>query len=96
MFYGKRRKEIVGGELATTNQRMELQAAIAGLKQIKVDKRREVTVYTDSQYLHHTMTKPRRRPPKANADLIANDDGVLDDARAPRRFYASPAVHLIG
>ena len=76
LIYGKHRKEVVGGELATTNQRMELRAAIAGLKAIKADKRRKVTVYTDSQYLHRTMTEPRKKPPKANADLIAELDNV--------------------
>jgi ribonuclease HI len=55
---------------------MELRAAIAGLKAIKADRRRDVTVFTDSQYLHHTMTAPRRKPPKANADLIAELDEV--------------------
>jgi ribonuclease HI len=76
LIYGKRRKEVVGGEQATTNQRMELRAAIAGLKEIKADIRREVTVYTDSQYLHRTMTEQRKKPPKANADLIAQLDEV--------------------
>ncbi len=66
----------MGGEPATTNQRMELRAATAGLEAIKADTRREVTVYTDSQYLRRTMTEPRRRPPKANADLIAQLDEV--------------------
>ncbi len=76
LIYGEHRKEVVGGEPATTNQRMELRAAIAGLEAIKADTRREVTVYTDSQYLRRTMTEPRRRPPKANADLIAQLDEV--------------------
>jgi ribonuclease HI len=76
LIYGKHRKRVVGGALDTTNQRMELCAAIAGLKALKADKRREVTVYTDSQYLHRTMTEPRKKPPKANAYLIAELDEV--------------------
>jgi ribonuclease HI len=76
LIYGQHKKETVGGNPATTNQRMELCAALAGLREIKTDRRREVTVYTDSQYLHHTMTRPRRKPPKANADLIAELDEV--------------------
>jgi ribonuclease HI len=76
LIYGKHRKEVVGGEPSTTNQRMELRAAIAGLKAIKADKSREVTVYTDSQYLHRTMTELRKKPPKANAELIAQLDQV--------------------
>ena len=74
--YGKHTKEIVGGELNTTNQRMELRAAIEGLKSLKADRRSDVTVYTDSQYLQRTMSEPRKKPPKANADLIAELDGV--------------------
>ncbi len=76
LIYCKHRREVVGGEPATTNQRMELRAAIAGLKEIKADIRREVTVYTDSQYLQRTMTEQRKKPPKANADLIAQLDEV--------------------
>jgi ribonuclease HI len=74
--YGKHKKEIVGGELSTTNQRMELCAAMAGLKALKADRRSEVTVYTDSQYLQRAMSEPRKKPPKANADLIAELDAV--------------------
>jgi ribonuclease HI len=76
LINGKHRKVIVGGEPTTTNQRMELRADIAGLKEIKADIRREVTVYTDSQYLHRTMTEHRKKPPKAIADLIAQLDEV--------------------
>lgn len=81
--YGKHKKEILGGELSTTNQRMEIFAAIAGLKALKADRRSEVTVYTDSQYLQRTMSEPRKKPPKANADLIAELDAVaaLHDVR---------------
>jgi ribonuclease HI len=64
LIYGKDRKAIVGSKQATIRQRMELFAAMAGLREIKADRRREVTVYTDSQYLHHTMTRSRRKPPK--------------------------------
>lgn len=76
LIYGKHRKRVGSGALYTTNQKMELCAAIAGLKALKADKRSEVTVYTDSQYLHRTMTELRKKPPKANADLIAELDEV--------------------
>jgi ribonuclease HI len=42
-------KEIFGGEPATTNNRMELTAAIKGLEALK--KRSHVTLYTDSRYV---------------------------------------------
>ncbi|MDP7418706.1 MAG: ribonuclease HI, partial [Gammaproteobacteria bacterium] len=44
-----REKEICGGELETTNNRMELTAAIRGLQALK--KNCSVTVYTDSEYV---------------------------------------------
>jgi ribonuclease HI len=42
-------KELSGGETATTNNRMELTAAIEGLKAVK--KPSGVTLYTDSRYV---------------------------------------------
>ncbi len=48
-------KEIHGGEEITTNNRMELTAAIKGLESLK--KQSEVTVITDSKYLKDGMTK---------------------------------------
>ncbi len=48
-------KEIFGGEAETTNNRMELTAAINGLKSLK--KSSVVTIVTDSIYLKDGMTK---------------------------------------
>ena len=55
LLYNKHRKELSGGFQLTTNNRMEIMAAIAGLGALK-DKCR-VTLYTDSQYLTNAMTK---------------------------------------
>jgi ribonuclease HI len=44
-----REREICGGEAATTNNRMELTAAIRGLDALK--RRCRITVYTDSEYV---------------------------------------------
>lgn len=49
LFYGEHRKELAGGEKETTNQRMELQAAIEGLQALKEPCR--VKLYSDSAYL---------------------------------------------
>lgn len=46
---GPHRKEIFGGELETTNNRMELLAAIKALEALK--KPSEVNLHTDSQYV---------------------------------------------
>ena len=49
LVYGKYEKEISGGERETTNNRMELMAAIVGLEALKEPC--EVTLYSDSKYL---------------------------------------------
>lgn len=48
-------REISGGELATTNNRMEMRAAIESLALL--EERSEVCVYTDSQYLKNGITQ---------------------------------------
>ena len=53
--YAGRRKELSGGERATTNNRMELLAAISALQCLKVPC--SVTLYSDSQYMVNAMTK---------------------------------------
>ncbi len=49
LVYGRYEKEISGGERETTNNRMELMAAIAGLTALKEPCR--VKLYSDSKYL---------------------------------------------
>lgn len=53
LIYGDREKEIFGGESDTTNNRMELTAAIQALKTLKRPCR--LTLYTDSQYVRKGM-----------------------------------------
>lgn len=53
-FQGKR-KELSGGYRRTTNNRMELLAAIVGLEALK--ERCEVTLYTDSAYLVNAINE---------------------------------------
>lgn len=60
-----RAKEITGGSDQTTNNRMELQAVIAGLQALK--RRCQVTVVTDSQYVVTILNNGRA---KANLDLV--------------------------
>jgi len=55
LLFGNHRKEISGGFRFTTNNRMELYAAIAGLSALK--ERCKVTLYSDSQYLVNAMEK---------------------------------------
>jgi ribonuclease HI len=51
---GSRRKELKGGEALTTNNRMELTAAIEALEALKAPS--EVDLYTDSNYLRDGIT----------------------------------------
>lgn len=64
---GIREKQISGGEENTTNNRMELLAAIKGLEALRYPC--EVDLYSDSQYLVSTMTKGWKR--NKNVDLWA-------------------------
>ena len=52
---GKERKEVSGAEPLTTNNRMELMAAIAGLGALK--RRCAVKLYTDSKYVLQGITE---------------------------------------
>jgi cyclic pyranopterin phosphate synthase len=58
-------RRLSGGEPQTTNNRMELMAAIKGLEAVSADT--AVTVHSDSQYLVNTMTKSWKR--NVNQDL---------------------------
>ena len=83
---GERRREIRGAESSTTNNRMELTAAIEALAALKRPCR--VRLYTDSQYLRKGITewlpqwkargwKTADRKPVKNADLwLALEDQV--------------------
>jgi ribonuclease HI len=55
LLHSKKRAEASGGFRLTTNNRMEIFAAITGLEMLKQPCR--VTLYSDSQYLVDAMTK---------------------------------------
>ena len=59
------KRDIHGGEERTTNNRMEILAAIKGLE--AVPESSQVTVFSDSQYVVNTMTRSWKR--NANVDL---------------------------
>jgi ribonuclease HI len=76
--YGGHRRELSGSALATTNNRMELQAAIAGLQALKESC--VVDLFTDSEYLKDGITvwvtawkrggwKAKSKKPVKNVDL---------------------------
>jgi ribonuclease HI len=55
LLYGDHREELAGGFRETTNNRMELLAAIVGLEALKETCR--VTLYSDSQYVVNGMER---------------------------------------
>ncbi len=55
LLYGSQRKELSGGFKLTTNNRMEITAALAALEALREPCR--VTLYSDSQYLVNAMSK---------------------------------------
>jgi ribonuclease HI len=83
---GTERKEVMGAEAATTNNRMELSAAIGGIKALK--RRCSVKLYTDSKYVLQGVTewlpnwkargwKTAAREPVKNQDLWQELDAAV-------------------
>ena len=83
---GKHEKELSGGALETTNNRMELTGAIEALKALKNPCR--VQFYTDSEYLRRGITewirawkrkgwKTAGKKPVKNQDLWRELDSVI-------------------
>lgn len=73
--YGKHKKELYGSEPHTTNNRMELRAAVEGLRALKEPC--EVEVVTDSEYLKNGITNWIRRW-KQNGWLTAQKKPVAN------------------
>ena len=91
LLFGEHRKELSGGFRRTTNNRMEIMAALEGLRALKIPC--EVTLWTDSQYLQKSMSlgwvekwraKGWMRTPKEKA---CNHDlwELMLEARAPHK-----------
>ncbi len=85
---GAHEKELSGGEAATTNNRMEMTAAIEALRSLK--KPSQVTIHTDSRYLMDGATlwlKKWKTNGWKTADKkpVKNDDlwRALEEAAAP-------------
>ena len=55
LIYKDANKTIYGGEIDTTNNRMEMTAIIEALKTVKMDC--NITLYTDSKYVMDGITK---------------------------------------
>ena len=57
MQFGNKEKTLKGGEKETTNNRMELMAAIKALEAIKPEFKGEITLWTDSTYVLKGITE---------------------------------------
>jgi ribonuclease HI len=85
--WGPHTRELKGGEAHTTNNRMELMAAIVALETLK--RPCDIDLHTDSQYLRQGITgwihgwkrngwKTAEKKPVKNADLWQRLDAAVD------------------
>lgn len=102
LVHGEHEREIYGGEAHTTNNRMELLAAIKALKALKQHCR--VDLHTDSQYLRQGITrwihgwkkngwKTSSKKPVKNADLWRELDRSIADHEVHWHWVKGHAGH---
>ena len=100
--YGDVEKELSGGEANTTNNRMELLAAISALEALK--RPAQVDIYTDSQYLRGGITgwifgwkkngwRTADRKPVKNVDLWQRLDAALGEHEVKWHWVKGHAGH---
>jgi ribonuclease HI len=100
--FGDVERELSGGEANTTNNRMELLAAISALEALK--RPAQVDIYTDSQYVRGGITgwifgwkkngwKTADRKPVKNADLWQRLDAALGEHRVEWHWVKGHAGH---
>ena len=100
--FGKHRKELKGGEASSTNNRMELMAAISALEALK--RPCLVDLYTDSQYLRQGIMSWIRRwkrngwrtaekTPVKNAELWQRLDSALGHHKVSWHWVRGHAGH---
>jgi ribonuclease HI len=104
LAFGDREKELKGGEAHTTNNRMELMAAIAALEALK--RPCLVDIHTDSQYLRNGVmswiTQWKRngwrtadKKPVKNIDLWQRLDAALGQHRVHWHWVKGHAGHVL-
>jgi ribonuclease HI len=105
--FRNREKELSGSESKTTNNRMEITAAVMALRALKEPCR--VDIYTDSEYLKKGITewiqnwkklgwrrgKPGKTSPLANSDLWQELDGVIAEHEINWHWVRGHAGHLL-
>jgi len=102
LYYGDAKKEIKGSEKETTNNRMELMAAIQALELLK--RPCEVELTTDSQYLRQGITqwihnwkkrgwKTADKKPVKNQDLWQRLDAAVGQHKVTWSWVKGHAGH---
>jgi ribonuclease HI len=104
LAFGKHVKELKGGEPQTTNNRMELMAAIEALEALK--RPCLVDIHTDSEYLRNGIMRwihawkrngwrTADRKPVKNADLWQRLDALCARHRVRWRWLKGHAGHVL-
>jgi ribonuclease HI len=99
---GETKRELFGSERATTNNRMELTAAIEGLRAVREPS--EIEVVTDSEYVKNGITKwihgwkrngwvTSAKKPVVNQDLWNELDGLAAAHRVQWTWTKGHASH---
>ena len=102
LIWNGKEMELAGGEPLTTNNRMELMAAIAALEALK--RPAQVDIYTDSQYLRGGITgwifgwkkngwRTADRKPVKNVDLWQRLDTALGEHKVTWHWVKGHAGH---
>src|SRR3972149_2230241 len=100
--YGDREKEIYGAERATTNNRMELMAAIRAIEALT--RECEITLTTDSEYLRKGITeclpqwkrrgwKTAAKQPVKNQDLWERLEKAIEGHRVDWEWIKGDSGH---
>lgn len=100
--YGETEKELCGGEANTTNNRMELMAAIEGLKALT--RPCDVVVVTDSNYVKQGITswllnwkkngwRTANKQPVKNQDLWQQLDSLVSQHQVEWRWVKGHSGH---
>jgi ribonuclease HI len=103
LIYGTHRKELNGGERVTTNNRMELMAAISALEALKKPAR--VDIHTDSEYVQKGISawingwkrngwRTSAKQPVKNADLWRRLDAAQARHEVRWHWLRGHAGHL--
>lgn len=101
----EKEKELFGGELETTNNRMEMMAVIEALKALKQPVTLPVRVHTDSQYVQKGISewihnwkrrgwKTANKEPVKNADLWRQLDQLASLQRIEWIWVRGHAGHI--